>query len=376
MSAALAAGCGRQEVLSPAAQESGTQEVQETGTRDAQQAEIVIEAEAGTVEPGGAGAEAVEPDRTDVRTTAVEPDVTDGEAAASAGMGTETAEADFSFAQIADREFYFSSGAGAWYTVVHIHGDGTFDGHYEDADMGVRDDQYPNGTLYYSDFSGSFTAPEMIDDHTAAFRIASMEYPYGFGEEIRDGYHYIYSSAHGLDNAQELYLYLPGARTADLPEAYKNWVRYELGDSGELSFYGLYNVKAECGFSSYPVKRAPERIAAVVSGAEERAAEAEGRLSQAQSQADMNGISGELYEVWDDALNIIWGILKETLEEDAMKALTEEERGWITQKETAVQEAADEYAGGSLSPLAANQKAADLTRERVYELAERYGAAE
>jgi len=66
---------------------------------------------------------------------------------------------NFSFEEVADREFYFSSGAGGWYTVLHIHGDGSFDGHYQDMDMGDSGSEYPEGTLYSSDFSGRFTEP-------------------------------------------------------------------------------------------------------------------------------------------------------------------------------------------------------------------------
>jgi len=39
----------------------------------------------------------------------------------------------------------------------------------------------------------------------------------------------------------------------------------------------------------------------------------EERLQQAQTQADMNEISGEIYKAWDETLNIIWDLLKENL---------------------------------------------------------------
>lgn len=289
-------------------------------------------------------------------------------------LETAGVEAGFSFADVADREFYFSSGAGAWYTVLHIHEDGTFDGHYQDADMGDVGMSYPNGTLYYSDFSGRLTEPEKIDDMTYAFQVASIEYPHGQGEEIRNGCRYIYDTAYGLDGAEDLYLYLPGSRVADLPESYRRWVGYYNEESimeTRLPYYGLYNVKEENGFSSYAVESVAERAKAVLSGAEERAAALEERLSKAQTQGDMNEISGELYENWDDALNMIWGLLKETLEEDAMRQLTEEERVWIQEKEAAASAAGAEAEGGSLQALLVNDKVAELTKKRVYELAER-----
>ena len=49
--------------------------------------------------------------------------------------------------------------------------------------------------------------------------------------------------------------------------------------------------------------------------------------------------------------------------------LTEEERAWIKWKEQAVKDAGSEMEGGSMQPLLENDKAAEVTRERVYELA-------
>lgn len=319
---------------------------------------------------------------------------------------------DFSFADVADREFYFSSGAGAWYTVLYIHEDGTFDGHYQDSDMGDNAPEYPNGTVYYSDFSGSFTEPEKIDDTTYVFQIDSIEYPLGFGEKIKDGYYYDYGTAYGLDGAEDLYMYLPGAEIARLPEAYRNWVGYynlEGISETELPFYGLYNEREENGFSSYEINPSPAESGSSDTGtkdtepeqksqnveakaaeseqkpqnktakteaeqeiqnAEAKAAELEQKLQNAPSQADLNVISGEIFAVWDDALNAIWGILKENLDAESMKKLTEEERTWIAEKEAAVKEAGAEVEGGSMYAMVINGKAAKLTKERVYELAE------
>ena len=87
------------------------------------------------------------------------------------------------------------------------------------------------------------------------------------------------------------------------------------------------------------------------------------------TQADMNDLSYEMYRVWDDLLNEIWQQLATVLPADSMQKLTEEERQWITEKEDAVHRAAAVYGGGSLAGSSANQKAAALTRQRVYYLA-------
>lgn len=279
----------------------------------------------------------------------------------------------FSFADVAGLEFYFSSGAGGWYTVLHIHEDGSFDGHFQDSDLGVTGEGYPNGTIFCSDFYGTFTEPEKIDETTYAFQISSIEYPLGFGEEMKDGYYFDYGTAYGLDDAEDLYMYLPGAKLANLPEEYRSWVGYyylESTTETELPFYGLYNVKEGEGFSSYDYAAADVRGRAVGAwfNADLKSIELKEELQNAQTQAEMNQISYELYTTWDEALNTIWGILKENLDEESMRRLTEEERNWIAEKEAAMQEAGAEYEGGSMYSMVVNLKAAELTEERVNEL--------
>lgn len=87
-----------------------------------------------------------------------------------------------------------------------------------------------------------------------------------------------------------------------------------------------------------------------------------------RSQADLNVKSQELYELWDSMLNEVWEALAQTQEAEAMERLTTEEREWIAWKEQQVREAGAEFEGGSLQPMVCAQKAAKLTRERVYEL--------
>jgi len=91
------------------------------------------------------------------------------------------------------------------------------------------------------------------------------------------------------------------------------------------------------------------------------------------TQADMNTLSAEIYQVWDGVLNDLWKKLKVTLDEKTWNSLLEEQRTWITEKEAEVKQAGEEVGGGSLAPLVANQRAAKLTRERVYELASHLG---
>ena len=91
---------------------------------------------------------------------------------------------------------------------------------------------------------------------------------------------------------------------------------------------------------------------------------------EAVTQLDMNEKSKELYELWDGALNELWGILKTNLSEDEFAKLLDEQRAWIVEKEQAVEEAGQEFEGGSLYPLIVNSEAARITEDRVYELYE------
>ena len=299
--------------------------------------------------------------------------------------GEESAAAGFSFADVADREFYFSSGAGGWYTVLYIREDGSFDGHFQDSDMGVTGEDYPNGTLYYSDFTGQFTEPEKVDDTTYRFRIETIDYLRKGQEEIKNGILYCYGDAYGLTEAEDLYMYLPGSEIAGLPEGYRSWAGYyDLENLQETKqpFYGLYNERAETGFTSYipePEEEAPEWTLQIKEEIEAAEAEEDRLYEQLEgmelaTQTDLNQLTGEIYAVWDDALNTIWGILKVNKDEGEMEVLTEEERIWIIRKEAAAQEAGAMFKGGTAWAMAVNSEAAKLTRYRVYELAAEAGA--
>lgn len=88
------------------------------------------------------------------------------------------------------------------------------------------------------------------------------------------------------------------------------------------------------------------------------------------TQTEMNEKSQELYELWDDALNYLWGELKNVLSEEDFEELRDVQRTWITEKEETVENAGKEFEGGSLYPTVVNTEAAKITEERVYELYE------
>lgn len=88
------------------------------------------------------------------------------------------------------------------------------------------------------------------------------------------------------------------------------------------------------------------------------------------NQADMNELAGQQFTLWDTLLNDFWVQLTADLPGEQMQQLLQKERAWIRWKESSVAIAADYYSGGSLSILATNSRAAAITRDRVYELAE------
>ncbi|MCC8101833.1 MAG: DUF1311 domain-containing protein [Clostridiales bacterium] len=89
------------------------------------------------------------------------------------------------------------------------------------------------------------------------------------------------------------------------------------------------------------------------------------------SQSELNRLSYEMYQIWDDILNVLWGYLRESLPEEEMAALTEEEIAWITEKESAIAAAGAEFEGGTMQPYVENTTGAELTKERVYVLLEK-----
>ena len=279
----------------------------------------------------------------------------------------------FGFKDLEDHQFYFSSGAGGWRTFLNIDADGRFDGAYSDSEMGSVGEDYPNGTYYLCEFIGKFSNLTQVNDYTYSVKIeelSTIKEPNT--SEIIDGVLYEYCMPFGIDGAEKLLIYLPGAPTSELPEAYMDWVRFSMEDpdAEKLPFYGLYNEKEQNGFSSYDAGAHVEEDIALL---EEWAKTLKDLLENEDlTQAEMNEASSELYATWDSALNILWNELKEELPDDEFSKLLDEQREWIKAKEDAVAKAGAEYEGGSMYSLVVNMEAADITEKRVNELYEMY----
>ena len=266
--------------------------------------------------------------------------------------------------------FSFSSGVGAWATSLDINSDGSFHGIYSDSDMGTTGKGYPGGTIYYCEFTGQFTEPVKINDYTYTMKIEEMDCKQEENKtEIKNKCRYVYSAPYGLDGADEIYIYTPDALVNKLPEGYMNWVYQTEESPKNLDCYGLYNVAEETGFTSTKNSERYQSIRNELREVEEKAAEIEERMeTEPLTQLEYNELSEELYQLWDDELNVVWSKLKEQIEKETMEYITEEEREWIKEKEKTVKKAGAEYAGGSMQLMVENLKAAELTKDRTYQL--------
>lgn len=278
----------------------------------------------------------------------------------------------FSFEEFKNLQFIFSSGAGGWATEMYINADGSFHGKFYDSDMGSIGEGYPYGTEYHSDFYGQFTQPVRVNDYTYSMQIQELNYEEEIGtEEIIDGILYQYIDAYGLGGAEDILIYLPGAPLAELPEEFRGWIGcYDLSqtENTELSGYALNNETQQYGFMGYDrIDSIRENIAYI----EEWAAVLEDSIqNDFLTQTEYNVKTQELYETWDSALNIVWSDMEEILDEETMSALTVQELEWIAMKEKAVEKVGAAYEDGTRQPMVMNQKAAELTKDRVYELLE------
>lgn len=156
------------------------------------------------------------------------------------------------FERLDGSTFYFLSGAGAWSTELVVSPDGSFTGYYHDTDMGDSGADYPNGTRYECDFSGTFALAEQRDEFTYILRLTSLALKEEPGtERVADGLKLISAEAYGISGGDEFMLYSPGSRSEGLPEEFLEWVR--MASAWEeppetLPFWGLYNLGEQAGF--------------------------------------------------------------------------------------------------------------------------------
>ena len=87
---------------------------------------------------------------------------------------------------------------------------------------------------------------------------------------------------------------------------------------------------------------------------------------------DMRDHANERYKQWDAALNEIYGVLKMQLSDSDMKNLQNEEIQWIKKRDAKAKEASSEMKGGTMEPVLYTGSLAKSTKERCYELVDKY----
>ncbi|MGN0341888.1 MAG: lysozyme inhibitor LprI family protein [Roseburia sp.] len=106
-----------------------------------------------------------------------------------------------------------------------------------------------------------------------------------------------------------------------------------------------------------------------MSAIEAESLEIQNELQDATTQSDMNILSAQDYQLWDDELNSLWSRFMEVASEDFKATVQDEQKNWIKEKEEKIELAGAQFEGGSMQPFIENTKASELTRIRCYEIA-------
>lgn len=88
--------------------------------------------------------------------------------------------------------------------------------------------------------------------------------------------------------------------------------------------------------------------------------------------SDIHEAASITYGRWDDALNEIYGVLKQQLTNIEMSNLKTEQRQWINDRDKTAEEAGKDFEGGSWEPVVYMDVMGQLTKERCYKLVEKY----
>lgn len=163
----------------------------------------------------------------------------------SAGKAPEASQ-EQSVPEALTGRWVFSSGVGAWQTVMTVYPDGTFWGYFSDTDMGTYASAYPKGTVYESHFTGNFSVTRKANDHEYEITVENYQF---FGTEdaskIEDNVRYITVPSGGIAGGDRLSLYLPGTPQSQMPE-YAQFQYQSYATPKPVAF--LYNHTSGAGF--------------------------------------------------------------------------------------------------------------------------------
>lgn len=271
---------------------------------------------------------------------------------------------EVSFADLEDIEFVTAS-AGAWSTLLYIKADGSFWGEYHDYDA-IKEEYCPNGMMAFCSFKGQFAPIEKVNDYTYKTNIVEINYDNEEGtQEIIDGILYTYTDPYGFDGAEDILIYPPGTPLSELSEEFKGWIGGgSIANRGltTLPFYAINNEVNQHGFSGTSVKELA-RYAELDVAVREKVI-----YSRQSTEEEVHEAAYELCEVWDYEIESLWKYFERKFSEEEMRAIESEQREWEAKKEKVIKETAKEFADGATPSTDAYLKAAEMTKERFYEL--------
>ncbi len=173
-------------------------------------------------------------------------------AGAAFAAGTVPENEEKLFVRFEGMEWTFSSGAGGWSTDLRIQPDGTFTGTFHDSEMGETAEEYPDGTVYYCEFSGKFSAVAQEDGNTWKLHVDELRYKDEVEQEtIEDGIRFVATSSYGIELGDELTLYQPGTPLETLTESMRFW-SHTFGtdalNTTALQKWFMFSEKQDAGF--------------------------------------------------------------------------------------------------------------------------------
>lgn len=83
-------------------------------------------------------------------------------------------------------------------------------------------------------------------------------------------------------------------------------------------------------------------------------------------------VEDDRWDIWDELLNEIYGVLKDQLPPEEMDQIKEEQRNWMKYRDDSALEASLKYKGGTQEHIEYVAVLANLTEERCYELVANY----
>ena len=191
--------------------------------------------------------------------------------------------------------------------------------------------EYDNGVLVAIIDAGDYTANEWSE------KIAGYSFAYGDGNRLTALY---------------------DGKFYTLPEAYeKKYLTKESINNIFSKYYANHS-------GAYNENEIANEKNIFLEKAEEIKEYSANHFETALTQYDMNVESGIVRDKWDALLSEVHKYLEKNLTENEYKNLQENEYEWILEKEKAINDAAEEWKGGSGEPMVRNMEAIRLMKER------------